>query len=707
VTRRLLIAFITVVTVLSAAASVPTSGALFTATTTNGVNTWGSASSYPSYQTQVQNAAWAYHRMNETQGATGPQSFADSATGARPASTTYSTDGPSTWLKLDGGTRAADYSGAVNDASVNGTTTWTTGLVGQAASLTPQSPPTDYLETRRASVATNASFTVMAWVYLTNGTADRAIVSQVSGAGTPQQSGFILRYASTGYWQFVMSQTDTGGATSDIIASAATAQLNTWVHVTGEYDASTGSQQLWINGYLYTSTTHSTAWNATGRLQVGRALAGGAWGSAWSGLIDDVQVYQHALTGSEVRSNYGRTAVTRWNLDEASGSTAPDTAAFGLNNTGTLGAGATWTTYISGAVAPVDPRTSFSLSAWVNLTGTTNQAVLSQNGSNVPAFALGIVGGKWNLSMPRGDSGAAVVDKVDSSVPVVTGQWIHLCAAYDAIAGTMRLHANTAASWNAWQTASHTSTFPSAGTTQVGRSGPASGYGNFLGGAVDEIRLFRWALTTQDCSNLRLQTGGSPGSGGAPVPVTAGQPGALTSSPAGTAVSFTGSASAYNTDPVPAAPLGMSVECWVRYSGPTGGPLVGFSSSSTGATSSDTVDRILYIDVGDRVSFGVLTTGGAKTVRSTATVNDAAWHHVVGSAGPSGIVLYLDGVAVDSLPGATLTAYAGFWRLAGAYLGVWPNKPATNYLIATLDEVAIYHRQLTASEVSEHYQAAA
>ena len=46
-----------------------------------------------------------------------------------------------------------------------------------------------------------------------------------------------------------------------------------------------------------------------------------------------------------------------------------------------------------------------------------------------------------------------------------------------------------------------------------------------------------------------------------------------------------------------------------------------------------------------RLNFGVWV-GFADTLTSTASYNDGQYHHVVGTQGPSGMALYVDGVRI-------------------------------------------------------------
>ena len=96
-----------VVAVLATALTIrPAVHAAFTGKTQNSGNTWAAAAAHPSYDTMVANSAWSYHRLAEAQNTAANSTAADVDT-LRPGTYASATYGPVTWLKMDGGTRAA------------------------------------------------------------------------------------------------------------------------------------------------------------------------------------------------------------------------------------------------------------------------------------------------------------------------------------------------------------------------------------------------------------------------------------------------------------------------------------------------------------------------------------------------------------------------------------------------------------------------
>ncbi|MDE0804280.1 MAG: PKD domain-containing protein, partial [Acidimicrobiales bacterium] len=151
-------------------------------------------------------------------------------------------------------------------------------------------------------------------------------------------------------------------------------------------------------------------------------------------------------------------------------------------------------------------------------------------------------------------------------------------------------------------------------------------------------------------------------------------------------------------------PQEFSVEAWVRTDSVDGGKIIGYGNSRTGRSGEGLTDRNLYLTDDGSFRFGVRPDyGDRETVGSAPGFNDGAWHHVVGTLGPDGLALHVDGVLVDS--DATVTEaqeYPGYWRVGGDQLVNWPDMPMAENLDGDLDEVAVYPTALTAAQVAEH-----
>ncbi|MDA0180878.1 Ig-like domain-containing protein [Solirubrobacter phytolaccae] len=86
-------------------------------------------------------------------------------------------------------------------------------------------------------------------------------------------------------------------------ANSATAiPVNAWTHLAATYDKST--LRLYVNGtQVASAAVTGNLFNSAGPLKIG---GNGIWGEWFSGLIDEVRVYERALTGAEIQSDLAR-----------------------------------------------------------------------------------------------------------------------------------------------------------------------------------------------------------------------------------------------------------------------------------------------------------------------------------------------------------------------------------------------------------------
>ncbi|WP_420120737.1 PKD domain-containing protein [Nakamurella sp.] len=159
-------------------------------------------------------------------------------------------------------------------------------------------------------------------------------------------------------------------------------------------------------------------------------------------------------------------------------------------------------------------------------------------------------------------------------------------------------------------------------------------------------------------------------------------------------------------------PNNFSIEAWFRTSTTSGGKIIGFGSQSGFSANSvvpidsQSYDRHLYMDNAGRINFGV-NNGSARTITSGSAYNNNQWHHAVGTLGPTGMNLYVDGVRVANRSDVIVGQYfPGFWRVGGDNLNGWANRPTSNYFAGSIDEVAVYPSALTGAQVLQHYQLA-
>jgi hypothetical protein len=603
--------------------------------------------------------------------------------------------------------------------SPGGTTVLADGHRGSALTFDGS---TGYVEAPRDVIDTTGSYAVAAWVRLSGVTpnADLAVVAQ-DGIDA---SAFVLgvhNLFGTQQWMFQHRDTDSsGGGSSRALAPMASAQPGVWTHLAGVYDTGADEIRLFVNGSLAATTPEFVDFPATGSLTVGAALFNGVRDLFWPGDVDEVRVYDRALSGVEIHARYDETPSVHFDADENAGVTLADRTGNGF--TGTLAGGATWDPvgvhgsavafdgvddHVTTAGRTVDTGADLSVSAWVKLTATgANRTAVSQDATTVAGYTLGYdsTADRWAFTMKDADDDAnAGTDHALSQTPPTLGTWTHLVGTHDHGAEELRLYVDGVLAG----TGVHGQDFSATGPLTLGRARLGAGYIDPWIGSIDEVRTYRRLLLADEVAALVTFTDRSPAPATLHVAgMSAGQPGALQGLQQGqgasTAVAFSGRAHLYNAQ-VYADPTAFSIELLFRSR--AAGALAGFSDDPT-AMGGDHADRVLYLDDGGRLSFAVDPGGVPATIRSAAAYDDGAWHHVVASLGAAGLRLYVDGRQVAADP-ATVSARAttGYWRFGGIDLTGRPHRPLTDHLVGTVDEIAVYPTQLTATQIGRHVHA--
>ncbi|WP_295817683.1 PKD domain-containing protein [uncultured Microbacterium sp.] len=237
--------------------------------------------------------------------------------------------------------------------------------------------------------------------------------------------------------------------------------------------------------------------------------------------------------------------------------------------------------------------------------------------------------------------------------------------------------------WSPWITVSDAAT--SAYRAAV-RAGGASHYWR-LGEPSGATRLFD-------------DVGDTPG---IPTGLALGAPGALQGDTDAAITSAGGSTPRMTTvDPLP-SDTAVSVEAWVNTTSTRGGRIVGFGDSATGTSSSGGTDRVLYLDTTGRVNFAI-NDGAYRTVYSRGSVNDGQWHHLVGTVDGTGMQLFVDGIRVGRSQAATTPkSYTGYWRIGADQTSGFTNRPTDAGLAGSIDDVAVYPKALSQTDVQSHY----
>ena len=150
-----------------------------------------------------------------------------------------------------------------------------------------------------ATLALTGSMTVSAWIYSSSFPADDSAI--VSGASI----GFQLdTSADTGARRIGFKLSNSSGS---MMARYGTSNLatNTWYYVTGVYNATSQTLDVYLNGNLdngtLAGTVTNTQRNASMDVLIGKRAA--TTGLEFAGMIDDVRIYGRALTQAEIQAD--------------------------------------------------------------------------------------------------------------------------------------------------------------------------------------------------------------------------------------------------------------------------------------------------------------------------------------------------------------------------------------------------------------------
>ncbi len=198
------------------------------------------------------------------------------------------------------GTVAADSSGHGHAGTVAGGGTWTTGKVGGGLAL----DGTGYVDLGASLLDTTKSFTVVAWLKLSQTTGWQTAISQ---EGTTLSVFTVKRRDDNAKIDFDFPGTDDSSPTIFSVAQAAQpAVIDTWYHVVSVFNATAPSPTLSIytNGALDDSQPSLVALSGAGHTIIGRGRWLGVSDNFWHGAVDEVQLYARPLIAAEVGAIY-------------------------------------------------------------------------------------------------------------------------------------------------------------------------------------------------------------------------------------------------------------------------------------------------------------------------------------------------------------------------------------------------------------------
>ena len=324
--------------------------------------------------------------------------------------------------------------------------------------------------------------------------------SAASGSGAPKMQ-----------YQTDMCDNDWHHATLTYSSSGGTNDASTYLYVDGsDVTGSVVAANGWVQGSVPTWSSFTS-----NLVTIGMAHDSSTYSETMNGLIDEVRIFNTALSASNVTTLAGLRACTQTCTTDTADFIATNTAYYKLDNDatdyhgGTYDATATNITYASGRFGSsaefngsssildttVSVPTNWTLSLWLKrdpsgyFGGTTNASIQS---------------GVYFYSNPNGsiavynrDGSGGNIDTFYSSAGLVNqNQWHHIAMSFDSTSGTglTTIYIDGSEIGSVDGTPSHSTAF------KFGRSGDYAS--EYFDGYIDQIRIFSSALTDTNIQDL-------------------------------------------------------------------------------------------------------------------------------------------------------------------------------------------------------------
>ncbi len=627
-------------------------------------------------------------------------------------------------------TKAGDLSGngLTGTLSGNPVPAWISGKHNKGLSFSGTAgcgnPCTNYGLVTTSSFSLPTTLTVCVWIYPNRSEVKEIIIH---GSAAPP-TAFEL-------YQNGLSVSLRGGSNT-AVSSSNSLTLNSWNFVCGTISATTGI--VYINGVGSTPATVAAPNSSSASLNIG---AYNNNNYAFNGKIDDVRIYNRALSASDVLKLYQSGQVTRkmvsnnglvgyWPLNEGTGTVAGDMS--GNGKTGTL-TGGTWAIGKRGGALSfngtsdkvtggnITVGTTMTISAWIKKNNSTGQKSFFSNRTGSGRVYLGLSGTQVFLY----DSSATPSPIYSGSGSAQIGQWQHIVATNDGSTTVFYVNGVQVTSTSQVRTAS---------TGAFGIGWDPSITTEYWDGLIDDVRVYSRVLSASEVlalykqnetainhsQNSRITSGlvgmwsfngadynsasttaeildrsvsgnNADNVGGTPVIGKVGQ-----------ALNFSGTSQYSKASGFSAAGTSnqpYTFASWVKpAAGETDGNIIHMSSASTGL--GWCLPPLTLVSGKARGNSWI---GSAVAVTGTSTISPGSWYHLVTTwDSTGGLKIYVNGALENTTSQATYTASGSSNYIWLSYTTGSCSGDNGDY-DGALDEVRIYSRSLSASEVKQLY----
>ncbi len=398
------------------------------------------------------------------------------------------------------GTTATDGTANALHGTITQSSQWTSGLYGSAIDFDGSST---YIEIPDdPALNLTSSYSLSAWIKPDTVSSQRGIIAKIQDS-THMPYAFLVK---NGALQF--NYNGTGG---QLTVSGGTIVTGLWQHVAATVDSS-HHIKLYIDGQEVASDT------LPGDTTVSDDVVIGAWGgsygfnSRFNGVIDEIEIFDHALSTDEVLglANLGG-GIANWRFEENSGSTTKDYS--GNGHTGTI-TSATWTTghaggnalYFDGSSARItipddadlQQNTNVTFTAWIKpetVSGGPRGIVSKIKDTHEKAYALSIKDGELHFSYYGLDDTSTPNHFVIKGGTIVADTWQHVTAVVER---NLRIRLYVDGVEVATAKAPEASSTDGTDPVVIGAWGGTYGYSNLFRGVIDDVQIYSRALVASE-----------------------------------------------------------------------------------------------------------------------------------------------------------------------------------------------------------------
>ena len=208
-------------------------------------------------------------------------------------------------LNEGSGNIAYDRSGSGNDGTIHGATRVDNGCCEKALSFDGVD---DYVETNPASFQSN-DITVEAWIYPKSFSGYKCIIHKGDRIGANN-----VLFAFDLISNKIRFDISSNGNNWDSIVGTTSLELNKWYHVVGVYRSSDKFYAVYVNGTEDNSKTStlSSLYHDSSKYWIGARYDNRQFvsGRYFNGIIDEVRIYNRALSEEEIQADMNECAPT-------------------------------------------------------------------------------------------------------------------------------------------------------------------------------------------------------------------------------------------------------------------------------------------------------------------------------------------------------------------------------------------------------------